>query len=394
MIEQTKLIPTRRFKEFKNTYAWEQRKFDEEVEFYGGLTYSPTNVSKSGTLVLRSSNVKNGEIVSADNVYVKSEIVNSSNVQKGDIIVVVRNGSRSLIGKHAKIKKDMTKTVIGAFMTGIRSQQSNFINALLDTHAFKVEVDKNLGATINQITNGMFRSMQFLFPESEEQKKIGLFFAQIDQLIINQQHKLEKTKALKAAYLSEMFPAEGEFVPKRRFTGFNAPWKFKTVNDLADKYDNLRVPITASDRILGNTPYYGANGIQGYVEGFTHDGEYILVAEDGANDLKNYPIQYVNGKVWVNNHAHVLQAKSKVSDNKFLMNAMKHMNIEPYLVGGGRAKLNADVMMNISFLVPELAEQKLIGSFFSRLDNHIVLHQRKLEKLQNLKKAYLTEMFI
>lgn len=90
-------------------------------------------VPKEGTFVLRSSNVKGGELVNADNVYVDSSIVNSSNVQKEDIVVVVRNGSRDLIGKHAQVKSDMVNTVIGAFMTGIRSEKSNFINALLDT---------------------------------------------------------------------------------------------------------------------------------------------------------------------------------------------------------------------------------------------------------------------
>ncbi|WP_145141249.1 restriction endonuclease subunit S [Paenibacillus sp. Y412MC10] len=184
-------------------------------------------------------------------------------------------------------------------------------------------------------------------------------------------------------------------VPKRRFKEYQKTdvWEQRTVSELADRYDNLRVPITASDRVAGNTPYYGANGIQDYVEGFTHDGEFILVAEDGANDLKNYPVLYVNGKVWVNNHAHVLQAKSEFADNKFLMSALKQTNIEPYLVGGGRAKLNADVMMKISIRVPELSEQKQIGSFFSKLDHLITLHQRKLEKMKSLKSAYLSEMF-
>ncbi|MGG2940754.1 restriction endonuclease subunit S [Heyndrickxia faecalis] len=184
-------------------------------------------------------------------------------------------------------------------------------------------------------------------------------------------------------------------VPKRRFKEFQnaSAWEQRAVSELADRYDNFRIPITASNRVAGSTPYYGANGIQDYVEGFTHDGEFILVAEDGANDLQNYPVHYVNGKVWVNNHAHVLQAKSEIADNKFLMNAMKYMNIEPYLVGGGRSKLNADVMMKISFRVPELAEQKLIGSFFASLDHLITLHQRKLEKMKALKSAYLSEMF-
>lgn len=158
---------------------------------------------------------------------------------------------------------------------------------------------------------------------------------------------------------------------------FTVAWEQRKVSELADRYDNHRVPITASERVAGGTPYYGANGIQDHVEGFTHDGEFILVAEDGANDLQNYPVQYVDGKVWVNNHAHVLQAKEETADNKFLMNALKHTNIEPYLVGGGRAKLNADVMMKIDFKVPTLPEQIQIGKFFDNLDHLITLHQRK-----------------
>lgn len=184
-----------------------------------------------------------------------------------------------------------------------------------------------------------------------------------------------------------------EAYPQMRFKGFNDDWKQRKVSELADRYDNLRVPITASERVAGETPYYGANGIQDYVEGFTHDGEFILVAEDGANDLQNYPVQYVDGKVWVNNHAHVLQAKEETVDNKFLMNALKHTNIEPYLVGGGRAKLNADVMMKIDFKVPKLLEQVQLGKFFDNLDHLITLHKRKLAKLKELKKGYLQKLF-
>lgn len=195
--------PKLRFTGF--TDDWEQRKLSEVVEFYSGLTYSPSNVTEYGTFVLRSSNIKNGEIVDADNVYVDSEIVNSSNVKEGDIIVVVRNGSRALIGKHAQVKRKMDNTVIGAFLTGIRSEQSNFINALLDTPKFSKEVEKNLGATINQITGGMFKGMEFMFPNIHEQSYIGDYFRHVDNLITLHQRKLEKLQNIKKAYLNEMF---------------------------------------------------------------------------------------------------------------------------------------------------------------------------------------------
>ena len=169
--------------------SWEQRKLTDFVDFYAGLTYTPSDVQETGTLVLRSSNVSNGEIVDADNVYVCPEVVNVENVQLGDIIVVVRNGSRSLIGKHAQIKRFMPNTVIGAFMTGICSECPEFTNALLNTPHFDEEISLNMGATINQITGYMFSKMKFHIPNLNEQNKIGGFFENLDNLITLHQRK-------------------------------------------------------------------------------------------------------------------------------------------------------------------------------------------------------------
>ena len=165
------------------TFSWEQRKLTEFVEFFSGLTYTPNDVQENGTLVLRSSNVSNGEVVDADNIYVNPQVVNSENVKVGDIVVVVRNGSRSLIGKHAQIKAFMPNTVIGAFMTGIRSECPEFTNAILNTSRFEEEIAMNMGATINQITGYMFSKMEFKVPCLDEQKKIGEYFEKLDNLI-------------------------------------------------------------------------------------------------------------------------------------------------------------------------------------------------------------------
>ena len=180
-------VPEIRFKGF--TDAWEQRKLTEFVEFFSGLTYTPNDVQENGTLVLRSSNVSNGEVVDADNIYVNPQVVNSENVKVGDIVVVVRNGSRSLIGKHAQIKAFMPNTVIGAFMTGIRSECPEFTNALLNTSRFEEEIAMNMGATINQITGYMFSKMEFKVPCLDEQKKIGEYFEKLDNLITLHQRK-------------------------------------------------------------------------------------------------------------------------------------------------------------------------------------------------------------
>src|SRR5699024_10236855 len=178
--------------------------------------------------------------------------------------------SRSLIGKHAQIKKKMNNTVIGAFMTGVRYQQAAFMNALLSTSRFNSEVQKNMGATINQITTGAFKEMQFYFPNIDEQKHIGDFFINIDSHITLQQRKLEKAKALKSAYLTEMFPAEGERVPKRRFAGFTDEWSFETLG-------NLLIYEQPTKYLVNNTRYNDSNPIpvltagQSFILGYTHE---------------------------------------------------------------------------------------------------------------------------
>ena len=188
-----------------STFSWEQRKLDEIVSFFNGLTYSPKDIRSTGTLVLRSSNVKDGEVVDADNVYVDPAVVDSENVCDGDIIVVVRNGSRALIGKHAEIKGSKPHTVIGAFMTGIRSEHPSFLNALLNTPHFDKEVEMNMGATINQITGYMFSKMEFMLPSPAEQDAIGEYFKQLDNLITLHQRELEKLQNIKKSMLEKMF---------------------------------------------------------------------------------------------------------------------------------------------------------------------------------------------
>ena len=196
-------VPEIRLDGFKG--EWEVKKLENVLEFYAGLTYKPNDMVSDGTLVLRSSNVRDGEFIYKDNVFVNPDIVNCQNVKLGDIVVVVRNGSRDLIGKHALIKSEMPNTVIGAFMTGVRCEVPEFVNALLDTNMFISEINKNLGATINQITTGNFKRMKFYFPDKEEQQVIGSYFANLDDLIAAHQEKISQLETLKKKFLQDMF---------------------------------------------------------------------------------------------------------------------------------------------------------------------------------------------
>lgn len=159
-------------------------------------------------------------------------------------------------------------------------------------------------------------------------------------------------------------------------------WGEVRLDNIANIFDNLRVPVSKDKRTVGNTPYYGANGIQDYVSGYTHDGEFVLLAEDGANSLIDYPITYTKGKIWVNNHAHVLSGKNGITNTNFLAYLLKKVNYEEILVGGTRLKLNGKILRNINIYLPPLPEQKAIADTLLTFDKHI----ENLEKLIKKKK--------
>lgn len=112
-----------------------------------------------------------------------------------------------------------------------------------------------------------------------------------------------------------------------------------------------RRPVKASERKLGNIPYYGANNIQDYVEGFTHEGVYVLVAEDGSVSLENYSIQWATGKFWANNHVHVLRGTDSIN-SRFIFHYLQIVNFVPFLSGGDRAKLTKGKLVEIPIPIP------------------------------------------
>lgn len=182
-------------------------------------------------------------------------------------------------------------------------------------------------------------------------------------------------------------------VPKLRFPGFTEDWEQRKLSEVTTCFDNLRVAVTASDRVPGKIPYYGANGIQDYVSGHTHSGEFVLIAEDGANDLNDYPIQYVNGAIWVNNHAHVIAGYKEKLENNFLSYSLKTVKMTTFIVGGGRSKLNLKALLEIPISMPNYDEQCVIGEFIETIDKNITLHQRKLNNLKLKKKALFQKLF-
>ena len=384
-------VPRLRFQGFAG--EWERKTLGEVSDVRDGTHDSPI-YQQQGFPLITSKNLTDSGLdfsnVSLISQKDYDEINKRSKVDRGDILL----GLIGTIGKPVLVSQDGYAIKNVGLIKELTQIKNMFLLPLLQSSIFDGYISqKNTGNTQKFLGLDTLRKFEFLAPTKPEQTALGNFFRRLDETLAQARARLAKTQQLKRAMLAKLFPAHGETAPKLRFQGFSGEWERRALGEVVNVFDNLRIPVAENARIAGSTPYFGANGIQDYVDGFTHDGEFVLIAEDGANDLQNYPVQYFNGKGWVNNHAHVLQGKPEFLNNLFLFSRFQSMDISRFLVGGGRAKLNGSTMLEIEIEFPkDKKEQTAIGNFFQKLDQTLALQMAELEKLTRLKKALLAAM--
>ncbi|MEX0762397.1 MAG: restriction endonuclease subunit S [Dehalococcoidia bacterium] len=172
-------------------------------------------------------------------------------------------------------------------------------------------------------------------------------------------------------------------------------WANSRLADLSVNFDGRRRPVKESDRRSGPYPYYGASGIVDHVDGFLFDGEYLLVAEDGENlRTRQTPIAFLaRGRFWVNNHAHIITGNER-ADTRFLMYALRHVDIDAYLTGAVMPKLTQGNLNRIEVSHPPLAEQRAIADVLGALDDKIEQNQRTARALERLAQAIFRAWFV
>ncbi|MGP1488251.1 MAG: restriction endonuclease subunit S, partial [Peptoanaerobacter stomatis] len=170
--------------------------------------------------------------------------------------------------------------------------------------------------------------------------------------------------------------------------------KMILLEDCCDILDSMRIPITASDREEGQYPYYGANGLQGYINDYIFDDDLVLLAEDGGNfGSKEKPIAYrVSGRCWVNNHAHVLKAKSGLNID-YLCYSLMFYNVDGLINGATRQKLTQTAMRKMKIPYRVIDEQVSIVGKLKIITKIIEKRKQELHLLDNLIKARFVEMF-
>lgn len=195
---------------------WEVIKMKYLGKCRNGLTYSPDNLTdeNNGTLVLRSSNIKDGKLVFTDNVYVNMNIRKELLVQSGDILICSRNGSRKLIGKNAIIPSNL-KASFGAFMMIFQCKTPEYVKFILDSEIFSYYLGTFLTATINQLTTENFNNMQIVYCRNEnEQQEIVNYLdekcSEIDKLIAKKEQLLTEMENYKKAVIYEYVTGKKE----------------------------------------------------------------------------------------------------------------------------------------------------------------------------------------
>ena len=168
----------------------------------------------------------------------------------------------------------------------------------------------------------------------------------------------------------------------------------KPLSEVADFLDHLRKPVKQSDRKAGPYPYYGANGLQGTIDGFLFDEPLILLAEDGGHfDEPERGIAYtIKGKTWVNNHAHIVKPKGD-TDFRFLYHVLRNYDVNPFISGSTRKKLTKGQASLIEIPLPPLPEQKRIAAILDQADALRRQRQRAIEHLNQLGQSIFYEMF-
>lgn len=424
MTGQTNLMPKRRFKEFQNNRSWEKRELDSIYKkirnaFVGTAT---PYYAEYGNFYLESNNVKDGKINRITEVFINDEFYEKQKdkwLHTGDL-VMVQSGH---VGHTAVIEEELDGTAAHALIMFQEYKEQidpYFLNFQFQTREAKRKLENiTTGNTIKHILASEMKKFEVIIPQIEEQNKIGTFFKVLDGIIALQQSKLEKTKSLKSAYLSEMFPAEGEREPKRRFAGFAQAWEQYKFIELLDVKDGIRrgpfgsalkkdLFVPKSDYVV----YEQQNAIYDKWETrynitkekfdelhkfVLSEGDFIMSGAGTIGRIAKVPKGIKQG---VFNQALIrFKINPELIDSNYFLEWIRSDNMQRKFTGAnpGSAMTNLVPMSEVKEWVvslPSLAEQQKIGEFFAELSDKIALHKVKLEKLQSIKKAYLNELFV
>lgn len=396
---------------------WEQCKLGEIYQrirnaFVGTVT--PYYVD-DGHFYLESNNVKDGQINRYSEIFINDEFYEKQKdnwLHTGDL-VMVQSGH---VGHTAVIPENLDNTAAHALIIISNATKKTcpfFLNYQFQAPRTKTDIDNiTTGNTIKHILASEIKKFRIQVPIYNEQKKLGKYFENLENLITLCQHKYNKLVDVKKSMCEKMFPKDGETVPEICFKGFSDAWEQRKFSELV-LIERGGSPRPIDDYItdqpnglnwvkIGDAPTQGhhitktAEKIK--LEGLSKTRQVQpgdLILSNSMSFGKPY-IMAINGCIhdgWL-----LIRDINNIFDLTFLCHLLGTTQMleqyKQFATGSTVNNLNKELVGNTIVTIPSKQEQRVLGEYFEQLDHLITLHQRKLEKLKNLKKAFLEKMFI
>lgn len=408
--------PTLRFPEFKNEGDWVEDTVENLFTFIPNNTLSRAelnyengsylNVHYGDVLIkfCECLDVKRESLPHISEDKIAQKFCNS--ILKNGDIVIADTAEDETVGKCTEIVNLTDEFVVpGLHTIAIRPKRefaSRYLGFYMNSQSFRNQLSKLMqGVKVLSISKSALRNTIVKFPLSKgehckEQNKIAEFLFSLDELLSATKSKLEQLKNHKKSLMQKLFPAKGKKLPELRFKEFekDGEWEEKKLGEIVNVLDSQRKPVAKNERMRGKYPYYGANGIQDYVSDYIFDGSFLLMGEDGSviNKDGTPVLHWAEGRIWVNNHAHVMSENCNAAYLKYVFYVLSKVDVQS-LVKGIPPKINQQNMRNILLLIPSLPEQEKIASCLSTLDEKINSYKEKIALLGQYKKGLMQQLF-
>ena len=406
MAKQNK--PAIRFKGF--TDAWEQRKLEDYLTVSAEKNTDNLYTKEDVLSVSGDFGVVN-QIEFQGRSFAGASVSNYGVVHTGDVVYTKSPLKANPYGiiKANKGKPGIVSVLYGVYHTR-ENANADFIQMYFEQDArlnnyLRPLVNKGAKNTLLISDTDALEGEVCLAPTFDEQKAIGQFFDSLDNLITLHQRKYDKLQVLKKAMLEKMFPKNGSSVPEIRFKGFTDAWEQRKLGEVSESYSGGTPSVGVKEYYGGQIPFIRSAEINSEItelflteEGLKKSSARLVAMGDILYALYGATSGEV-GRARLRgaiNQAILAINPHTGYDSEYLaqwLRKSKHSIIETYLQGG-QGNLSGTIVKELLVDFPSLKEQRAIGDFFSQLDHLITLHQRELEKLQNIKKSMLEKMFV
>lgn len=382
--------PQIRFNDF--TDAWKQRKLGDIADIVGGGTPS-TAVSEywDGDIDWYApAEIVDQIFVNSSQKKITTEGLNNSSAKMLPVGTVLFT-SRAGIGKTAILTKEgCTNQGFQSIIPHKDELDSYFIFSRTDELKRYGET-VGAGSTFVEVSGKQMANMTISIPTTiGEQRQIGTYFHNLDNLITLHQRKYDQVVNFKKAMLEKMFPKDGCEIPEIRFKDFSGEkanaWQEKSLLEESDVIGTGKSKFNLNES--GPYEILGSTSVIGYDDNYDYEGDFILIARVGANAGELYRF---SGKVKISDNTVFIQG-NKIN---FIYYLLVKSNLKRLSFGTGQPLVKASELKDKVILVPQnVEEREQIGVFFEKLDKVISLYHHKLQKLNNLKKALLEKMFV